>query len=912
MRTLTILSVMIGMHPVVAVNVQVAVLQNDYCGQSVGIMQATASDGAEPYRYDWFSDDGSGFVPLCTDCGPEITDLPGNTNYKVLVTDDLGAMAEANDYLWPADLSILDEDIVIFPHVATEQPYMKLYVGTSMTPGASAIVEVIGAELVYQPDFPGDGIGIWWFRLLQSTGSIGIQYTFLGGECSVQRDFTRPPPTVLPTMGVVDGQGSCSNAPTGSVTFALTNGSLPQPLAVILNGNTSYTPGIWTGQQVVGATTLVTVNNLGAGSYTFHLSGNNTTASTPTDMGFPYQCFASVPFVVANEGATCGRAQGRVFVDNNLNCGWQGSEPGVMNSVLEVLPGPTYVTTIAGGQYDLTLAPGAYTMELQSDVIEEHCVETPIPFTITGATTPVTVNHASVSLVPLDVAAVLGSGAARPGFEYVVGLSLRNHTPAPSGALTVSLSYDPVLGFISAGSTPPSTATSGTLTWNLPQFSAFQQRQIVLRFQIPPDVGLLGSELLTSVVVSTGVPDAVPTNNTTSLSRTVTGSYDPNDKLVSTSLGSGSQWLLDEDEWIDYTIRFQNTGTDTAFHVLITDTLPSNLDPLSLQMGAGSHPFNWELRDAGTLKFRFFNILLPDSNINEPRSHGFVSFRIRPRLPLLPGDHITNIANIHFDFNPPVITDPSVLTVVSPIRLDARVWLGGAYDALATLMRDDLRTQSLIPLTEPYTALGYTHSGDGGGETIAPALLNITGPTAIVDWVLLELRSTAQPSTVLHSRAALLRRDGRITDKDGTSPVAFAAPAGTYRLALLHRNHLGVISAAPIALSSTATTWDTRTTATALFGTAPTSVAGSTRLLWPGDGSGDGTVKYSGVNNDRDPVLVAIGGTVPTNVVSGVYSPLDINLDGQLRYAGANNDRDIILQTIGGTVPTAVKVQQLP
>jgi hypothetical protein len=145
MRTLTILSVMIGMHPVVAVNVQVAVLQNDYCGQSVGIMQATASDGAEPYRYDWFSDDGSGFVPLCTDCGPEITDLPGNTNYKVLVTDDLGAMAEANDYLWPADLSILDEDIVIFPHVATEQPYMKLYVGTSMTPGASAIVEVIGA-----------------------------------------------------------------------------------------------------------------------------------------------------------------------------------------------------------------------------------------------------------------------------------------------------------------------------------------------------------------------------------------------------------------------------------------------------------------------------------------------------------------------------------------------------------------------------------------------------------------------------------------------------------------------------------------------------------------------------------------------------------------------------------------------
>jgi hypothetical protein len=63
----------------------------------------------------------------------------------------------------------------------------------------------------------------------------------------------------------------------------------------------------------------------------------------------------------------------------------------------------------------------------------------------------------------------------------------------------------------------------------------------------------------------------------------------------------------------------------------------------------------------GTLKFYFPNIQLPDSNINEPRSHGFVGFRIRPRLPLLPGDEISNIANIFFDFNPPVITEPSVL-----------------------------------------------------------------------------------------------------------------------------------------------------------------------------------------------------------------------------------------------------------
>ncbi len=70
-------------------------------------------------------------------------------------------------------------------------------------------------------------------------------------------------------------------------------------------------------------------------------------------------------------------------------------------------------------------------------------------------------------------------------------------------------------------------------------------------------------------------------------------------------------------------------------------------------------------------------------------------------------------------------------------------------------------------------------------------------------------------------------------------------------------------------------------------------------------------MKYTGADNDRDPVLVTIGGTVPTNTVSG-YLPADVNLDGTVKYTGVRNDRDPILLTIGGTVPTAVRVQPLP
>jgi hypothetical protein len=82
-------------------------------------------------------------------------------------------------------------------------------------------------------------------------------------------------------------------------------------------------------------------------------------------------------------------------------------------------------------------------------------------------------------------------------------------------------------------------------------------------------------------------------------------------------------------------------------------------------------------------------------------------------------------------------------------------------------------------------------------------------------------------------------------------------------------------------------------------------------VLWPGDVNGDGTVKYTGPSNDRDPVLSAVGGQVATEVLTG-YHGADVNLDGQVKYTGAANDRDIILGTVGGTVPTATQEGQVP
>ncbi|MEO1259775.1 MAG: T9SS type A sorting domain-containing protein [Bacteroidota bacterium] len=134
------------------------------------------------------------------------------------------------------------------------------------------------------------------------------------------------------------------------------------------------------------------------------------------------------------------------------------------------------------------------------------------------------------------------------------------------------------------------------------------------------------------------------------------GSFDPNDKQAFPT-GYGDEHFIKKNTDIDYLIRFQNTGTDTAFKVVIIDELDTALDPATIRPGAASHPYQFELIDGNTLRFTFDDIMLPDSNINEPASHGFVKFKASQKVDLPLGTVIENEAAIYFDFNDPIITN---------------------------------------------------------------------------------------------------------------------------------------------------------------------------------------------------------------------------------------------------------------
>ncbi len=249
------------------------------------------------------------------------------------------------------------------------------------------------------------------------------------------------------------------------------------------------------------------------------------------------------------------------------------------------------------------------------------------------------------------------------------------------------------------------------------------------------------------------------------------------------------------------------------------------------------------------------------------------------------------------------------ITAPEQVLVAGKAWLQGPFNG--SLMNDDLRSLGLIPTMEPYTALGFDQVGTGGGETCSPTVFNTTGANAIVDWIRLELRSASTPATIVATRQALLQRDGDIVDVDGSSPVAFDVPAGNYHVAVRHRNHLGCMTFGAINLAGTTTTVDFTSPSTGTFGTEARQTAGNERLLWMGNAWVDGKLSYTGAENDRDPIILLVGGNNPTGMIQG-YFPEDCTMDGAVQYTGEGNDRDPILLNIGGVMPTQTRQEQLP
>ncbi len=146
-------------------------------------------------------------------------------------------------------------------------------------------------------------------------------------------------------------------------------------------------------------------------------------------------------------------------------------------------------------------------------------------------------------------------------------------------------------------------------------------------------------------------------------------------------------------------------------------------------------------------------------------------------------------------------------------------------------------------------------------------------------------------------------------------PMTWTLPHGAYYVAVKHRNHLGAMTATPVYLDSNTTTLDFTAPSFQTWGNQAQCLQNGVNLLWAGnanwDWSGPPTIKYTGLNNDRDGIIQALGGNPTATVATAYFSSLDVNMDGVVKYIGANNDRDLILNTVGG-VANGVRTEQVP
>ncbi|MCS7074896.1 MAG: T9SS C-terminal target domain-containing protein, partial [Bacteroidia bacterium] len=189
--------------------------------------------------------------------------------------------------------------------------------------------------------------------------------------------------------------------------------------------------------------------------------------------------------------------------------------------------------------------------------------------------------------------------------------------------------------------------------------NALQSQNIDITWSVPT-TAVLGTLYQIHAWIEPVQGDTFPQNNYYVYNDTIRGSYDPNDKQVQpTSI------LPNQVTELRYLIRFQNTGTDTAFTVIIRDTLNPKLDISTFRILGASHPYTYSIQDQQVLHVFFHNILLPDSFTNEPKSHGYVQYAIKCKPGLTNGTVIPNTAYIYFDFNTPIQTN----TVTTQVNL---------------------------------------------------------------------------------------------------------------------------------------------------------------------------------------------------------------------------------------------------
>jgi hypothetical protein len=484
-----------------------------------------------------------------------------------------------------------------------------------------------------------------------------------------------------------------SNQPT-NITFSVT-GTASVSCVETCNTNTFYNTPLCIG----GTLQLIATQHFGQGTYSWN--GPNGFSSAITNpilnnvpinaSGFYHLTYtqdstcSSTDSVLVNVD-TCGMLIGRVYADVNNNCSYDSTENYIPNVQIKLSQNGNFFAwawTDAYGYYFFDVPTGNYTIELVNSPDYIVTCNNSIAHSTTVTSPSITTENFAVSCNSSDIAAtgiILFGQGFFPGLTNHVHPLVGTYTPVcnqnvVSGKVVVILDslvhYSGPYNSYPAPDTVIVKPTGDTLIWNVANINTIGNfNYFNYPFEtITNTTATIGDTVCITVIVYPIQGDADTTNNSYTRCFAVGNSYDPNQKEVSPK-GIGQQGFISSTTpKLEYTIDFQNTGTAAAQNIIVLDTLDSDLDISSLKIICSSHQQTTTFLPGNILKFNFSNIMLADSNHDEPHSHGYVKYSIAPNQHLSPGTQLLNTAYIYFDYNSPIVTNTTLNTIEFPLGI---------------------------------------------------------------------------------------------------------------------------------------------------------------------------------------------------------------------------------------------------
>jgi len=366
---------------------------------------------------------------------------------------------------------------------------------------------------------------------------------------------------------------------------------------------------------------------------------------------------------------------GTLLYDFNLD-GCDAADYPAGSVLVNVTNGTINYSTLTNeeGDYTLFVGEGTFTVSITPESLPENFIADPIDETVVFVgfdqvetidfclTATEIFDDLKISLFPLS--------QARPGFDASYRIIYENlGTTVQSGQ--ISLQFDDTrMTYLE--SDPIQASISGNLiTWNYSNLVPFQSDEILMSFNVMPPPTNQSDDILSFEAIITPVSNDVnPLDNTIAFDQIVVNSFDPNDKQVV----QGDRILEAQvGDYLDYIVRFQNTGTADAITVRITDQLSDNLNFNSIRTLASSHSYRTEITNGNGIEFIFEDINLPPEASDPEGSMGYIAFQVRTNDDLQLGDIVENTASIFFDFNPPIVTNTVVTEVVEILGIEDRL-----------------------------------------------------------------------------------------------------------------------------------------------------------------------------------------------------------------------------------------------